>query len=186
MNVEQALHESKQVMSARRYEHVERVTETALQLSKRFGGDSEAIGLAAALHDYAKEFDSDFLIQIIENSVELPKDLLFYNHELLHGPAGAQLIRQRFGIERKSVLNPIRFHTTGRAGMSKEEKIVFLADYIEPGRDFPAVYHARELAENNLDAACGYVAKETIQFLMGKNQLIYPGTFQAYNELITK
>lgn len=57
--------------------------------------------------------------------------------------------------------------------MSLEEKIVFLADYIEPGRDFPAVYKVRELATEDLNEACRYSLRETIQFLMSKNQLIY-------------
>ncbi|MBU6080691.1 bis(5'-nucleosyl)-tetraphosphatase (symmetrical) YqeK [Allobacillus halotolerans] len=186
MNVEMALAESKKVLSSKRQAHVERVTEEALQLAKLYHADQEQVGIAAALHDYAKEFDKAFLTKTIESSVHLPKDLLLFNEELLHGPAGAELIRRKFNIEEKNILHSIRYHTTGRARMSLEEKIVFLADYIEPGRDFPAVYKVRELATEDLNEACRYSLRETIQFLMSKNQLIYPDTFHAYNELTKK
>ncbi|MFC0014895.1 MULTISPECIES: bis(5'-nucleosyl)-tetraphosphatase (symmetrical) YqeK [Allobacillus] len=183
MNVELALAESKKVLSNKRQAHVERVTEEALHLAKLYNANEEHVGIAAALHDYAKEFEKTRLSKIIESSVHLPKDLLMFNDELLHGPAGAELIQRKFNIKDNNILNAIRYHTTGRAGMSLEEKIVFLADYIEPGRDFPAVYKSRELATQNLNEACRYTLQETIRFLMSKHQLIYPDTFHAYNEL---
>lgn len=101
MNVEMALAESKKVLSSKRQAHVERVTEEALQLAKLYHADQEQVGIAAALHDYAKEFDKAFLTKTIESSVHLPKDLLLFNEELLHGPAGAELIRRKFNIEEK-------------------------------------------------------------------------------------
>ena|SRR5690625_3863188 len=186
MNIDEALNESKKVLNIKRYEHVERVVQTAIELAKRFNGDEFKVGLAAALHDYAKDFGSTTLHQWIMNRVDLPKDLLDYNQELWHGPVGAKIAQTKFGIDDEEIVAAIYWHTTGRVHMSLTEKIVFLADYIEPGRDFPAVYKARELAQKNLDEACHYTLFETIQFLMSKDETIYPDTFYAYNDFTKK
>jgi len=186
MNVNEALNESKKILPATRYEHVERVVHTATELAKRFNGDEFKVGLAAALHDYAKAIDVDILRKWIVKHIDLPKDLLNYSQMLWHGPVGAKMVQYKFEIDDTDIVNAIYWHTTGRAHMSLTEKIVFLADYIEPGRDFPAVYKARELANHHLDQACHYTLRETIQFLMDKNETIYPDTFHAYNYFTLK
>ncbi|GAA0457332.1 bis(5'-nucleosyl)-tetraphosphatase (symmetrical) YqeK [Alkalibacillus silvisoli] len=183
MQIDFALLKSKEVLPTKRYEHVERVTHTALDLAKNFQANEHGVGLAAALHDYAKHMDRGLLKHWIESSVDLPKDLLNYHHELWHGPVGAKMVEKWFRLEQPDILNAIRWHTTGRANMGLVEKIVFLADYIEPNRQFEAVYEARELAQTDLNRACHYALKQSILFLMEKRQPIYPDTFHAYNEL---
>ncbi|WP_017187322.1 bis(5'-nucleosyl)-tetraphosphatase (symmetrical) YqeK [Alkalibacillus haloalkaliphilus] len=183
MEVDYALQKSKVVLPTKRYEHVERVTETALSLAEKYHADQYNVGIAAALHDYAKHMDKSLLQYWIETSIDIPKDLIDYHHELWHGPVGAKMIQHWFMIENKDILNAVRWHTTGRAKMGLVEKIIFLADYIEPGRQFDAVYEARDLAQHDLDRACQYALKQSILFLIDKKQPIYPDTFQAYNEL---
>ncbi|QTM99894.1 HD domain-containing protein [Sediminibacillus dalangtanensis] len=165
-----------------RFEHTVRVTDTALELANRYGGNLKTIELAAIFHDYAKYRDREEMRSWIIHE-PLPKDLLEYHHELWHGPVGALLVQREVGIQDKDVLSPIRWHTTGKAGMNHLEKLVFLADYMEPGRDFPGVDDVRKAAEENLDYACWMVSKNTIRYLVSKNQRIYPDTFHAYNDL---
>ncbi|WP_053219102.1 bis(5'-nucleosyl)-tetraphosphatase (symmetrical) YqeK [Virgibacillus senegalensis] len=166
-----------------RFEHTVRVTDTALELANKYGGKLKTVELAAIFHDYAKYRNREELRSWIIHEPTLPKDLLEYHHELWHGPVGALLVQREVGIQDKEVLTPIRWHTTGKTGMNKLEKLVFLADYIEPGRHFPGVDDVRKAAEENLDYACWMVSKNTIHYLMSKNQRIYPDTFHAYNDL---
>ncbi|WP_188206223.1 bis(5'-nucleosyl)-tetraphosphatase (symmetrical) YqeK [Alkalibacillus aidingensis] len=183
MHVEEALKHAKQVLPQKRYEHVERVTETALDLARHYGADPYQVGIAAAMHDYAKHMEKDLLKKWILSYTDLPKDLLNYHHELWHGPVGAKMIEHLFLIKDSEIINSIRYHTTGRHGMTLVEKIIFLADYIEPGRQFDAVHEARKLVDIDLNRACQYALKQSIIFLMSKGQPIYPDTFQAYNNL---
>ncbi|PKR79058.1 phosphohydrolase [Halalkalibacillus sediminis] len=183
MKTEQALAHSKEVLNQKRYEHVERVTETALRLADLHGENASKIGIAAALHDFSKDMDRDVLRSWIINSGDLPKDLLHYHHELWHGPVGSKVVERMFLLNDPEILDAIRYHTTGRIHMSTTDKIVFIADYIEPGRTFEAVHEARDLAQSDLDHACRYALKHSIDFLMNRKQPIYPDTFQAYNQL---
>ncbi|WP_077621440.1 bis(5'-nucleosyl)-tetraphosphatase (symmetrical) YqeK [Sediminibacillus massiliensis] len=167
-----------------RFEHTIRVTDTALELAKPYEGklDTEAIELAGIFHDYAKYRNLHEMKRwIISNP--LPKDLLDYHHELWHGPVGALLVEREIGIHQQDVLSAIRWHTTGKAKMSLTDKLIFLSDYIEPGRKFSGVEEVREAAAKSIDVACWMASRNTINFLMNRNQKIYPDTFHAYNDL---
>jgi predicted HD superfamily hydrolase involved in NAD metabolism len=138
---------------------------------------------AAIFHDYAKFRPKDEMRQIILNQ-NFPQDLLHYHAELWHAPAGAYLVEREAGIKNKEVLDAIRYHTSGRPGMTLLEKVIYLADYIEPGRHFPGVDEVRALAKENLDKALIQAVKNTILFLMKKNQPVYPDSFKTYNVLV--
>jgi predicted HD superfamily hydrolase involved in NAD metabolism len=114
----------------------------------------------------------------------MAKDLLDFHSELWHAPVGSYLVEQEAGITDREILDAIAYHTTGRIGMTLLDKIVYLADYIEPGRSFPGVDEVREMAEKNLDVALIQAVRNTIVFLMSKKQAIYPDTFHTYNDLI--
>lgn len=166
-----------------RFEHTERVVAEAVRLADRYGGRKDHVKLAAILHDYAKYRPADEMRETVRNTPRLPDRLLDYSAELLHAFAGAEYIKNELGVEDEAVLSAVRYHTTGRAGMSIEEKIVFLADYIEPGRTFKEAEEVRELAGISLDSACLACLKHTIRFLTGKLVPVYPDTFEAYNDL---
>lgn len=169
-------------LSIDRYEHTIRVYETALTLVKHHGGSLEQVSQAALLHDIAKCEETKTLKNLIYH-YELPTSLLQYNKELWHGPVGAKLVADLFHIENQDVLNSIYYHTTGRQGMSLVELIIFVADYIEPGRDFPGVDDVRNLADQDLYAAAQKALQNTLIFLISKNATIHPDTLAAYNEL---
>lgn len=186
MNEEQAFKVVRHALKPRRFEHTERVVMEATKLVGKYGGDLQKIRLAAILHDYAKYRSSLEMRETVIKSKNLSLDLLEYGDELLHSFVGAVYIKEELGVNDDVILSAIRYHTTGRAGMTKEEKIVFLADYIEPGRTFPQAKVTSELAEIDLDLACLESLKNTINYLSQKSLAIYPDTFEAYNDLVIK
>ncbi|QHE53057.1 bis(5'-nucleosyl)-tetraphosphatase (symmetrical) YqeK [Pontibacillus sp. HMF3514] len=185
MNREEALALVKPHLKQERYDHTVRVMETAIQLAQTYGVDEEKAEIAAIFHDYAKYRPITEMKRWIE-STYLPKDLLHYHHELWHGPVGALLVEREIGLKDKEVLEAIHYHTTGRAHMTKLDKVIFLADYIEPGRKFPGLEEVRKSSWEDLDYGCWMASKNTIAFLMSKSQPIYPETFHAYNALTNK
>ncbi|WP_416149290.1 bis(5'-nucleosyl)-tetraphosphatase (symmetrical) YqeK [Salipaludibacillus sp. HK11] len=186
MNETQAFEVVRHALKPRRFEHTERVVEEATKLAKRYGGDLQTIRLAAILHDYAKYRSSLEMRDMVIKEKNLPNHLLDYGDELLHSFVGAVYVHQELAVDDDSILSAIRYHTTGRAGMTLEEKIVFLADYIEPGRTFSGAKLTRELAEKDLDVACLQSLKNTICYLSENSIAIYPDTFEAYNDFVIK
>ncbi|WP_280768531.1 bis(5'-nucleosyl)-tetraphosphatase (symmetrical) YqeK [Salipaludibacillus daqingensis] len=186
MNEKQAFEVIRHALKPRRYEHTKRVVEEATLLAERYGGDIEKIRLAAILHDYAKYRSSVEMRDKVLKDSTLPIALLDYGDELLHSFVGSVFVKQELNIDDEIVLSAIRYHTTGRASMTLEEKVVFLADYIEPGRTFPEAITTRELSKQDLDVACLESLKNTIGYLSNKSIGIYPDTFQAYNDFVIK
>jgi predicted HD superfamily hydrolase involved in NAD metabolism len=183
MNREAMMEAVRQQMSERRWAHTVGVMETAVRLAERFGGDPVKADLAALLHDYTKYWPVEKLRQIIVEE-RLPEELLDHEASLWHAPVGAVMARRDFGVEDEEVLDAIRYHTSGREGMTLLDKIICLADYIEPGRDFPGVHQIRELAEYSLEKALVAGFDSTIQFLLSKGKRIFPLTVLARNALI--
>ncbi|MBS4176267.1 bis(5'-nucleosyl)-tetraphosphatase (symmetrical) YqeK [Lederbergia citrea] len=182
MDREQALQLVRQQIKGPRYEHTLRVVDTAVELAEKFGADRNKAELAAIFHDYAKLMPITELKDIIIKTKQDVR-LLDYHPELWHGPVAAHLVYDKFGIDDESILNAIRFHTTGRANMTLFEKIIYLADYIEPGRKFPGVEKTRGMALVDLDQALLQALRNTITFLIDRNSPIFPDTFEAYNRL---
>ncbi|RCX22667.1 putative HD superfamily hydrolase involved in NAD metabolism [Fontibacillus phaseoli] len=170
-------------MPAKRWKHVEGVMDTAVILAKRFGGDPEKADLAALLHDLAKFWPVDRQEAVIRDN-GLNSELLEHDKQLLHAEVGAFISQRDYGIEDREVLDAIRYHTSGRVGMTNLDKIVCLADYMEPGREFPGVERIRELAEHNLEEALIAGFDSTISFLLEKRKAIFPLTVLARNDLI--
>lgn len=181
----QALEIVKPHLTDHRYTHTIGVMETAIQLAKQEGIDQGKAELASIFHDYAKFRPKEEMRQLIKEQ-NLGDDFLNYGDELLHAPCGAYWVKHEVGISDEEVLSAIRCHTTGKPVMTTLEKVVFLADYIEPGRHFPGVEEVREVAAKDLNYACIMSLRNTMAFLMKKNQLVYPDTLAAYNHLITE
>jgi predicted HD superfamily hydrolase involved in NAD metabolism len=183
MDREIALQTVKGQLTDHRYQHTIGVMETAIVLAKRYGVDVKKAELAAVFHDYAKFRPKDEMKQIIIDQ-GMEQQLLEFNSELWHAPVGAFLIEKEVGLNDEEILDAIRYHTSGRVGMSLLDKIIYLADYIEPGRRFPGVDEVRDLAKDNLNQALIQALKNSIQFLMKKNQPVYPDTIYTYNDLV--
>lgn len=185
MNRDQALSIVKEQLTEHRYTHTLGVMESALKLANRYGANEKKTELAAIFHDYAKFRPKEEMKRIIMDE-KMPAELLDFNSELWHAPVGAFLVQKEAGINDEEILDAIRYHTSGRVGMTLLEKVIYLADYIEPGRHFPGVDEVREMAEHNLDQALIKSIQNTIFFLMKKGQPVFPATFYTYNDLIMK
>ncbi|PLR87667.1 bis(5'-nucleosyl)-tetraphosphatase (symmetrical) YqeK [Bacillus sp. V33-4] len=185
MDRKKALELVKIQLTEHRYKHTIGVMETAIQLARQYGADVKKAELAAIFHDYAKFRPKDEMKQIII-AEKMPADLLAYSSELWHAPVGAFLVAKEAGITDPEILDAIRYHTSGRAGMTPLEKIIYLADYIEPGRQFSGVDEVRELAETDLEQALVRSVQNSLVFLIKQNQPVYPQTLMTYNDLVTK
>ncbi|KUP07261.1 phosphohydrolase [Bacillus coahuilensis m2-6] len=183
MNRQRALDIVKEQLTEKRYIHTLGVMETSILLASHYGVDEKQAELAAIFHDYAKFRPLEEMKEIIQDQLE-DKKLLKYNQELWHAPVGAYLVEKEVGIHDSTVLDAIRYHTSGRKNMTPLEKVIYVADYIEPNRNFPGVEDARAMAYDGLDKVLLVSLKNTMQFLLNKNQLIYPDTLKAYNSII--
>lgn len=183
MDRTQALEIVKSHLTEHRYIHTIGVMETSITLAQKYGADVKKAEIAAIFHDYAKFRPKDEMRQIVKNE-GLPQDLLLYGSEVLHAPVGSVLVKKEVGIHDVEILNAIYHHTTGNNNMTTLEKVIFLADYIEPNRQFPGVDEVREAAQQDLNKACLMAVKNTIHFLMKQNQKIYPLTFDTYHGLL--
>ena len=172
-------------MSEQRFKHVLGVEETAVALAKKYGASPEKASIAALTHDYAKERpDEEFKMVIVRDGFD--PELLNYNNAIWHGLVGASFVERELGITDAEILHAIRVHTTGAAKMSLLDKIIYVADYIEPGRDFPGVQDARAIAWADLDEAVAFETKHTLAHLLAQEQQIYPKTIETYNYCVAK
>ncbi len=170
-------------MPEKRFIHTIGVMETASKLAEKYGEDIKSAETAAILHDIAKYANETWMIEIVKEH-GLDQRLIDWGPELLHGPVGAWIAEKEFNITNSDILNSIRYHTTGRAGMSKLEKIIFISDMIEPNRNFDGVEKLRKKAEVDLNKAMRACIRHSIKFLVKTKQKIYPVSIECYNDII--
>lgn len=175
----------KQNLSKKRYDHTIRVYEVALQLAKHYGVCENKVAIAALFHDYCKDEQIERLKQQVID-YDLPPTLLLYDQELWHGPVAAKMVRDIFHIADEEIYRAIYYHTTGRPNMSDVEKIVFIADYIEPNRHFSGIDAVRKAAYENIDEAIALALSNSIAFLQNKQIKIHELSLDAYQYYQTK
>ncbi len=176
----------KKRLSVKRYTHSVGVANTAARLAGIFNGDIERAYLAGLLHDYAREVPNAELLELaVANHLSSDAvDLLQPN--LLHGPVGAWMLKEQGIIEDEQVLNAIRWHTTGHPDMDQLAYIIYIADYIEPNRDFPGVDLLRQLAHRDLELGVLAGLDHTIGFLIQKDGYLHPLSVATRNRLLEK
>jgi predicted HD superfamily hydrolase involved in NAD metabolism len=168
-------------LSPQRYEHTISVSFICTALAMRYGSDLDYAELAGLLHDCAKHYgDGEIIKRCQKQGIQLTSDEL-KAPAVLHAKYGAWLAQHKYGIEDAEVINAIRWHTTGRPEMSLLEKIVFIADYIEPRRDkaedLPLV---RSMAFIDLDECVYLILKNTLEYLKGKESFVDSMSMEAY------
>lgn len=171
----------KKKQTSKRYEHTLGVAYTAACMAFSTEVPPLKAELAGLLHDCAKCFSNEELIELCRhNGVELTDEELA-SPAVIHAKYGSYLARHEFGIKDEDILNAIRFHTTGRPAMSTLEKLIFAADYIEPLRDKALnLDRVRRLAFTELDECVYDILKSTVEYLNEKRAVVVSDTLRAY------
>jgi predicted HD superfamily hydrolase involved in NAD metabolism len=164
--------------------HTRGVEKTARRLAVVYGADEEKAALAALMHDYGKTYAKDDLMRIALTN-NIVDEFSLQEPALLHAPVGSWLLEHELGIDDLDILNAVRIHTTGAADMTLFSEIIYLADYIEPGRSFPGVDRIRELAFQDLHKALLGAVDLTIRTVLDKQGILHPGSISFRNWLIT-
>jgi predicted HD superfamily hydrolase involved in NAD metabolism len=166
--------------------HIEAVAEEARRLARLHGVDEERAELAAWAHDIARATRPKELLRLAHELGLNPGEIEEAAPILLHGPLAARLLTSRYDIEDPQVLASVRWHSTGRADMSPLEKVVFVADKVEPGKSAgrPDLQEARRLAKTDLDAAMLRLLDLQLQEAVQHGWPLHPDTVTARNELL--
>lgn len=168
-------------LNEKRLKHTYSVVEEAIKLAHRYGGDPCKAEIAALSHDMFRS-KPVAVLNIYIRQLGLPADIMD-NPNLSHGKIAAIIMKRDYGVEDEDILNAVSYHTTGRAGMSLLEKIIFLADAIEPGRKYPTVEETRRLAYLDLDKACISSLERTVEYIRGIGEYLDPDTLSAVEDL---
>ena len=167
-----------------RFVHSLNVADAAVTLADRFGADRDKAYLAGLLHDITKNETDENQLQIMESGGIILSKTQRANPKLWHAMSGMVYLRDVLGITDEEVLGAVRWHTTGKAGMTLLEKVVFIADYISAERDYPDADVMRRLSATSLDAAALYALKFSLRHLSEKEKPICEDSVAYYNELI--
>ena len=174
----------KKNIGLKRYNHSIGVMNTSIELAKHYNCSVEKAALAGFLHDCGKLQGEKNLLKVASNFDIILDNVMKNNKELIHGVLGEVLAKKEYNVMDEEVLNAIRFHTTGREDMSLLEKIVYIADVIEPGRSFKGVEEIRELAYRDINKSSLYSMDNTIKFIVDRGSLMHLDTIKARNQLI--
>lgn len=156
-----------------RMEHTAYVMQTAIMLAERFGVDPKKARLAALLHDCAKYLPTERLLPYADTEPPILS--------ILHAPAGADYAHDVYGVEDAEVLRAIRLHTTGDADMTELDKVIYLADMIEPSRSFDGVDEIR--AAGSLNEMMRLALSRSIWYIKSRNNAVHPATERAYADM---
>ncbi|MBQ5708775.1 MAG: nicotinate-nucleotide adenylyltransferase [Anaerotignum sp.] len=169
-------------ISVKRYIHTMGVAEEAVKLAEIYGTaqDQQKARVAGLLHDCAKDYPESMRLRFCKEYKVKTDEIMNKQTDLIHPFLGAEVAKREYQVMDEDVLNAIRFHTTGRPNMSLLEKIVFIADYIEPNREkFGGLDEARRLAYLDLDKAMVYILENTIEYVKARGRLLHPLSLEA-------
>lgn len=171
----------KDMLSQKRYNHSLNVAEECKNLAGKYGEDPDKAYYAGLLHDICKELPQEEQKRLVlESGFSVCREELD-THSLWHAIAGAYYIKSRFGIEDIDIINAVRFHTVGRAGMSRLEEIVYLGDLVSADRDYKDVDKMRKLAYSDLDSAMLEAFEFSVKSVVKKGGLLPLCTAEGYN-----
>lgn len=184
MKFEEIQKKLKKELKPSRYKHTMGVVETAGKLAEIHGYDVGKARLAALLHDCAKGIPDEQKFSMCREYCVSVTDAERANPPLLHAKCGALVAEYKYGIGDEEILHAIRVHTTGCIHMSLLDEIIFVADYIEPGRDqAPHLKELRKLAQKDLEQTTYRIMADTVCYLQSspeRAQMMDPATYQAY------
>ena len=174
-------------LSEPRLQHCLRVEAIAHELASHFQAPSELVSAAALLHDLCREYDRDQLLQLAANFGIVVDDIEKAEPLLLHGSVAAAIAETELGINHPWILEAITHHITGAPGISPLASLIFVADFIEPGRTFEEARLIRERALSlTPDCLLLKVYNRTIKYAINQGYLVHPNSIAGRNELIMK
>jgi predicted HD superfamily hydrolase involved in NAD metabolism len=173
-------------LPAKRFHHTLAVSQTAVELARLYEVDEEKAAIAGLLHDSGRQVPKkDFIARAAELGIEL--DEVEKNQPILiHAKLGVYYAQHEFGVTDPDILSSIRYHTTGAAHMSPLAMVIYLADLVEPNRDFPGVDTMREEVKKGLENGMRKAYAHTMEYLLDQEMLIHPDCLAGYNELVLK
>ncbi len=177
-----------QSLKPKRYEHSVRVYMTALKMAEHYHANVNKVAIASLIHDCGRQIPKEDSVAKAKE-LGIPVDPVEENQPiLLHAKLGVYYAVHKYGVNPndREVLDAIRYHSTGTADMTQTAKIVFLADLIEPGRNFEGVEDLREASFQDLDRGMLLSYDNTIRYLLEDGLLIHPDAIAGYNQLATK
>lgn len=180
--------EIKNKLPESRYLHSLAVADTAEMIADRENYSCEKARQAGLLHDYAKNLSLSELFNISEIIIDkwkIDQEELAIPH-LLHAPVAAYLAETKLGVSDYEVLEAIRFHTIGSAEMGKLAQIIFIADFIEPGRNFKEADIIRKELEKGIDRAIILICNYSIKYNIDKQRIIHPNTLHLRNAYLRR
>lgn len=189
MVVEQLRKSMKSILSDSRYRHSIGVEDVCYDLALIHGEDTCKASIAGILHDCAKYLEDDELVQECEKKqIEISEIERRIPNMLLHAKLGAIYAKEKYKVVDENIINAIKFHTTGRPAMSKLEKILYIADNIEPNRKLTAtnIDYIRKIAYEDIDEALKIILKQTLEYLKDKNNLIDLRTKETYDYYVNQ
>lgn len=190
MEFSQMQEKLKGMLTEKRFRHSLGVMDSSVHLAKLFGESEEKARIAGLLHDCAKDIDKAIMPAMCDElGVELD-DTKREQRSLIHADLGAKLAQTEFGVTDPDIISAIRYHTLGRPNMTVLEKILYIADFIEPNRkDFPGLSEIRELAELDLNLAMLTAVNASIRYVKSQNKLLHEQSLQTqayYQKLADK
>jgi nicotinate-nucleotide adenylyltransferase len=176
----------KERMGEHRYIHSVNVAKQAQRYAKMYGCDVDKAVIAGILHDVTKETPFDEQLKIISSGGIILDELENTTPKLWHSISGSVFVKNNLKIDDEDIINAIRYHTTGRKGMSLLEKIIFVSDFTGEERNYNGVEIMREKADRSLEEAMLYGLQFTLKDLSGRMLTIHPNALACYNELVLK
>lgn len=172
-------------VNPKRYEHSLRTAETAARLCRRYGLDAQSGYFAGIVHDMCKDMEDEVIFSLAVLDGQPVSILETEKKSLLHGRAAAVLLKRDFGIHNGDILEAVRVHTFGCAGMGDLAKILYIADKIEPGRAHSSESYIQECIKLDLDKLLLKIAMENMNYLKKQKKAIAPATVDLIQSLQT-
>jgi predicted HD superfamily hydrolase involved in NAD metabolism len=173
-------------LTKKRLIHSCNVSLEAVKLANLYGADTIKAETAGLLHDIEKDTPGDMQLQTIEKYSIILDNVERSSQKLWHAIAGAAVLKNEYGITDPDILNAVRYHTTGRAGMSLLEKVIYLADFISADRDYEGVEGLRTAIYASFDGGFRAALDFSINELVGKGAALHLDTVRARNELLCR
>ena len=173
-------------LSEKRYQHTLNVKKMAVKLARRYGVNEEKAALAALLHDAAKEIPKEEMKAWMAQYPQYAEGGESRPIPVWHGVCAAILARTEWGVTDEAVLSAIACHTAGKPGMTKLDKIVYLADMTSKERDWPGVNKLRKLEMKDLDAAMLAALKQTNDVVLSQGKPLDPMSKAAYDDILAQ